>query len=122
MNFSIKQLSEVTGISSFTLRYYEKEGLIPNIQRSAAGKRQYSESDIEWIKFIMCLKSTGMSISDMKEFVKLTVEGDTTASERRELLFRHKEVMLKKMDEMNNFILKLDSKIKYYEDLEKLIN
>ena len=75
MYYSIKQVSEKKNIASHTLRYYDKEGLLPFVERSKSGIRKFSDSDLEWLDLICCLKSTGMTIKQIKEFVKLNYTG-----------------------------------------------
>lgn len=83
--YKIGDFSEIVGLNSPTLRYYEKEGLIkPN--RTENGVRYYTEQDAKWVRFLLHLKSTGMTIEQLKRYVKLRAEGDSTINQRIELL------------------------------------
>jgi DNA-binding transcriptional MerR regulator len=90
-NMNIKQFSQKTGLSSYTLRYYEKIGLITDVKRDAKGRRAYSESDADWIDYINNLKILGMPISDILRLVKLRKQGTSTYPERIKILEQHYE-------------------------------
>ena len=87
---TISKLSELTGLSIHTLRYYEKIGLILNVDRDAKGHRDYSDKDVIWIEFIKRLKATDMPLSEMKRFAELRTLGDATIGERVKMLEIHK--------------------------------
>jgi DNA-binding transcriptional MerR regulator len=91
--FSIKQVSERTALPPHVLRYYEREGLLPGISRSRKGIRRYSGGDLEWLSLIRCLKSTGMSIKQIRDFVELSSRGDETLIQRGQILRDHKTAM-----------------------------
>lgn len=93
---TIAEVCERFELTQDTLRYYEKIGLIPTIQRKASGIRNYTEEDCKWIEFIKCMRSAGLSIDFLSEYVKLFKEGDSTLEKRRSLLIDHKEHYLKK--------------------------
>jgi DNA-binding transcriptional MerR regulator len=108
---TIKQVSEKTGLSTYVLRYYEKEGLLPHVGRSESGIRLYSEADLEWLGLICCLKKTGMSIKQIRDFVELCSQGSSTLDQRRELLVEHKENVELKIQELYKYLEKIDCKI-----------
>ena len=114
--YSIQDVSNKTGLSTHTLRYYEKEGLISGVERSQGGFRQYSEEDLERLGLIRCLKNTGMSIQEIARFVKLTHEGDHTLEERVELLREHRERVLERMAEMQEHLDKVTWKLNFFTD------
>ena len=116
MGYSISKASEMTGLSSFTLRYYEKEGLLPFVERTPSGTRCFKDSDFEWIAMIQCLKNTGMSIKDIKEFVGWCMEGDETLDKRLAMFLAQKKEVEDKMVEFQHYLDKLDFKIAYYEN------
>lgn len=99
MNYSIKDVAERFQLSAYTLRYYEREGLIPPVQRMANGIRTYCENDLEWIELIKCLRATGMSISDIKAFVKLCNLGGDTLEERQRVIVKQKEIIERHIQE-----------------------
>lgn len=90
MEYTIRQVSEITGLTASTLRFYEKEQLFPPVERNAAGVRVYREKDLEWIFLITCLKNTDMPIRDIKQFMALCAQGDATLQSRLQMVLAHK--------------------------------
>lgn len=119
MNLSISEAAEKVGVSTYTLRYYEKEEIIPEVPRNSSGHRVYREEDIEWINFVNCLKSTGMPISEIKKFVKLCEQGDSTIGDRIAIMVAHRKRILSRMARMEEFLEKINWKIDYYEGLRE---
>lgn len=115
----IKQVSEITGLSVHTLRYYEKIGLLTNVGRDENGYRLYSESDLAWIEFLIRLRSTGMPVGEMKQFSDLRSQGDSTIRLRRELLESHQQHVLEQIKELQLHFSKIEEKIDYYKGLER---
>lgn len=111
----IGEFSKVTGISAYTLRYYEKKGLI-RVNRDQAGRRDYSENDIEWVRFIKRLKDTGMLLRDIRHYSELRYEGDTTMEERMELLSRHRRAVVEECNRWHGYLRNLDEKIEVYRE------
>ena len=116
MGYSISKAAEMTGLSTFTLRYYEKEGLLLFVERTPSGTRCFKDSDFEWLAMIQCLKNTGMSIKDIKEFVGWCMEGDETLEKRLAMFCAQKKEVEDKMVEFQHYLDKLDFKIAYYEN------
>jgi DNA-binding transcriptional MerR regulator len=114
VTFTIKQVSEKTSLAPHVLRYYENEGLLPGVSRSRNGTRRYSEGDLEWIGLICCLKNTGMSIRQIKHFVELSVEGDSTLKARYDLLREHKKTVEAQIAEMQRHLEKVNCKIDHF--------
>jgi DNA-binding transcriptional MerR regulator len=114
MGYTVKMVAEKTSLSPNTLRYYEKEGLLPYIQRSRSGIRHYSDDDLEWIGLICCLKNTGMSIKQIRDFVDLSAQGPETLRERCEMLAAHKREVEGRIEEMNRHLEKVTRKIAYF--------
>lgn len=114
MDYTIKQVSKSTHLSSHTLRYYEKEGLLPFVKRSKGGIRRFSEDDLEWLGLICCLKSTGMPIKQIKEFVELSVQGGETLKQRCEILSQHKKTVEEQIETMEKHLQKVTMKIEYF--------
>jgi DNA-binding transcriptional MerR regulator len=114
MFFTIKQVSEKTNLPPHVLRYYESEGLLPSVGRSRAGIRRYTEDDLEWLALIRCLKNTGMSIKQIKNFVELSAQGDSTLLERCGLLREHKATVENQIAEMQRHLEKVTCKIDYF--------
>jgi len=114
VGYTIKQVAEKTNISAHVLRYYEKEGLLFPISRKKGGVRHYSESDLEWLGLISCLKHTGMSIKQIKSFVDLSAQGKITLEQRCEMLIEHKKIVERQIQEMNKHLNKVSDKIAHF--------
>lgn len=119
MNYSIKDVSEKFNISPYTLRYYEKEELLPNIHRTSNGTRVYSDVDLEWLQLICCMRATGMSISYIKDYVDLCRQGDDTISKRREIIVKQKEIIENHIKEYNKLLNLVNKKLDHYDALTK---
>lgn len=111
MNYTIKQVAELTDLSTYTLRYYEKEGLLHFVGRNSTGRRVFTEDDLEWLGMIRCLKSTGMSIKQIKQFVDLSKEGDGTLKDRYTMLIEHRQQVLDDIQTMKKHLKKVEHKI-----------
>ncbi len=118
--YSIQDISKKTGLSTHTLRYYEKEGLLSPVERSAGGFRQYTDEDLEALGLICCLKNTGMSLQEIARFIQLSRAGDQTLKERVELLRQHRENVISRIQEMQKHLNKVTWKLNYFS--EKLQN
>ncbi|MBQ6645434.1 MAG: MerR family transcriptional regulator [Clostridia bacterium] len=114
--YTIQEVSRKTGLSTHTLRYYEKEGLLNGVERSKGGFRQYAQKDIEALGLICCLKNTGMSLDEIARFVRLASEGDRTLSERVSMLRQHREKVLARMTEMQKHLDKVTRKLERYTE------
>jgi len=114
--YSIQEVSNKTGLTVHTLRYYEKEGLIFGVGRSQGGFRQYTDEDLERLGLICCLKNTGMPIQEIARFVHLTHEGDHTLEERVEILRAHREQVLARMEEMQRHLDKVTWKLNFFSE------
>lgn len=112
---TIGEFSVITGISAYTLRYYEKKGLL-RVGRDGIGRRDYSEDDIEWVKFIRRLKDTGMLLRDIKHYSDLRYQGDDTMAERMELLIQHRKSVVEEHRKWTEYLENLDVKIGIYQD------
>lgn len=114
--YSIREVSEKTGLSVHTLRYYEKEGVLRGVDRSQGGFRQYTDDDLESLGLVCCLKNTGMSIQEIARFMELTHEGEHTLQERVDLLREHRESMIRKMQEMQTYLEKVTWKLNFFSE------
>jgi len=114
MGYTIGQISDETGLSIHTLRYYEKEGILPIVGRNESGIRIYSEDNLELLRFICCLKTTGMPITQIKKFADLILQGDATIEERIEMLNNQKKSIQEQVDQLNSYKDMLDKKVDYY--------
>ena len=114
---NIKKFSEITSISAHTLRYYEKIGILQEVNRNASGHRNYTERDIVWAEFINRLKETGMPLAQIKEYAALRKQGESTAKARMSLLEQHALVLKQKITEEQQHLKKINEKIQHYEKL-----
>ena len=113
--YTVKDVAEKTGLTQYTIRYYAKEGLLPKIQRNKNGVRQFTESDLETIYLIECLKNCGMKIKEIKKFIDWTLEGDSTIDERLKF-FQEKYIELKeRISQMEETLDAIRYKIWYYQ-------
>ena len=112
----IAEVSERYGISLDTLRYYERIGLIPAINRNKSGIREYSEIDLKRLEFIKCMRSAGLPVEVLTEYIKLVQQGDQTIEARKEILKEQRELLVSRMKEMQKTLDLLDYKIRVYED------
>lgn len=119
MFYTVGEMAKKLQIAPSTLRYYDKEGLLPFVERSDGGIRMFKESDLEWLALIECLKKTGMSIKDIKSFVDLCVEGDTSIDRRLELIRKQRQAVLGQIEQLKETLKVLDYKCWYYEEAQK---
>ncbi|WP_338405833.1 MerR family transcriptional regulator [Bacillus halotolerans] len=117
--YTIQQISNMTKLSVHTLRYYEKIGLLREVRRDKNGYRKYAESDISWINFLIRLRTTGMSITDMIRFSDLRSQGESTVNKRLELLETHQKNVLEEIEGLRDNLTKIEEKIDYYKSLEE---
>ena len=110
----IGEISEKTGLPESTLRYYEKKRLI-RVSRDKSGRRDYQESDIEWIKFIRRLKETGMRLRDIQRYAELRYAGASTMPERLDMLRIHRTYVLEQREKWDEYLRNLDDKIGFYQ-------
>lgn len=115
----MREITSETGLTVDTLRYYEKDGILEDIKRHSNGHRIYSSNDLEWLKFIMCLRSTGMPLKKIKQYKDLMNKGEQTASERKALLVEQKERILKEIEILQEALPRIDYKIEYYQSIEE---
>lgn len=112
--YSIGEASATCNIPESTLRYYEKKGLLPFIERDEAGRRLFSERQLALLQIVICLKNTNMPISGIKQYMEWVVEGDASAKNRLDMLVKHKRKVMDEIALMNEHLLEIDEKIERY--------
>lgn len=117
MNYTIKQAAEKVNLTVHTLRYYDKEGLLPFVNRDKAGNRVFTDSDLEWLGLICCLKNTGMPIKQIGTYIQWCLEGDSSLETRRQMLIEHRQIVLQQIEELNHNLEALNHKIERYNTL-----
>ena len=115
---TITKVSEKFELSQDTLRYYERVGLIPHVNRTKSGVRNYTEESCKWIELAKCMRLAGVPIDNLIEYCVLTQQGDSTITARKELLVEERVKLLKKMKDMQKTLDRLDFKIDRYEMAE----
>ncbi|MBC3900738.1 MerR family transcriptional regulator [Acetobacterium malicum] len=115
---TITEVSKKYDISQDTLRYYERIGLIPAVNRTKGGMRDYSEESCAWIELAKCMRSAGIPIEALIEYCALAQQGDQTITARKELLVEERTKLLEKMEDMKKTLDKLNYKIDRYEKAE----
>ncbi|HNX57498.1 MAG TPA: MerR family transcriptional regulator [Spirochaetota bacterium] len=117
---SIRQIAESSNLSAYTLRYYESIGLIPWVKRHPGSThRIYNQFHIEWIEYLKAFRSSGMSIKDLREYVRLMESGDSTIKGRIRILEAHRAKIKKEMDEIINNLKLIEHKITHYRSIER---
>lgn len=115
MVYTVGEAAKRLGISPSTLRYYDKEGLLPFVERSSGGIRMFQESDFEWLQVIECMKKAGMSIKAIREYIEMALQGDSTIDARLELFRRQQKEVEQQMVELQHTMEMLRYKCWYYE-------
>lgn len=116
---TIGQVAALVGVSTHTLRYYEQAGLLRSISRMPSGHRLYAPADLDWLRFVMRLKATGMPIAGMQAFAELRAQGDATFGERRALLAAHRDAVRAQIGALQTNLDAIVEKIAYYERAER---
>ena len=115
----ISEVSKKYNLTADKIRYYEKEGIIPRVQRTKNGIRDFDENTCSWIEFIKCMRNAGLEIEILKQYVTLFKQGIRTIKERKMLLEEQRNKLLEKQKNINATLDRLNQKIKWYEDMEK---
>ena len=111
MTYTIKQVAERLNISEHTLRYYDRQGLMPFLKRDNNGIRCFTEDDIYFIELIMCLKRSNMSLSNIKDFISLYLLGEQTNNLRKAILRNHKEAILNQIEQLHESLCIINYKL-----------
>ncbi|WP_030218381.1 MerR family transcriptional regulator [Streptomyces sp. NRRL WC-3626] len=114
--YTISEVVALTGLTAHTLRWYERIGLMPHIDRSHTGQRRYSNRDLDWLDLVGKLRLTGMPVADMVRYAELVRSGDDTYTERFELLRQTREDVLTRIAELQGTLAVLDRKLGFYAD------
>lgn len=116
---TIAEVSAAYELSQDTLRYYERVGLIPTVERTKSGIRNYTQESCRWIELAKCMRSSGVAVEALIEYCALAQQGPTTITARKELLMNERVKLTEKMETMRKALERLDSKIANYEKAEK---
>ena len=121
-NLTITEVAQRTGLSAYTLRYYERIGLISPVARATGGQRRYAAADMDWLDFLLRLRTTGMPIQGMQAFASLRSEGIATAGARREMLEAHRATVLAQVRALQQSEKVLQAKIAHYRQIEQTLS
>ncbi|MDU4694452.1 MAG: MerR family transcriptional regulator [Paenibacillus sp.] len=118
MSYTVRQVTELTGISPYTLRFYEKEGVLPQVERDANGVRLYREINIDWINTVQALRSTGLSLEEIKHYTELYLRGEETLQERKVILSEQRTKVEQQISHLIKILEKLNYKLALIEAQE----
>ena len=113
----ISEVAERTGLTISTIRFYEKSGLCPFVERGADGKRSFSKTDADWLELLASLRATGMPMNGMRRFAELYASGDTTIRERKAALLSHRQSLEERQAELERCRVILDRKLRKYDEI-----
>lgn len=115
MTYSIGEMAARLGIATSTLRYYDREGLLPSIQRTESGIRVFTDQDYEWLQLIECLKQTGMPLKDIRTYITMVQEGDSTLDARLQMFDTQRQRVREQMTALQKALDKIEFKCWFYE-------
>ena len=115
--YSMKEACKLTNMSYESLKFYCNEGLVPNVKRNSRNYRVFDDHDIKWIQSLNCLKNCGMSIAEMKEYLALCLEGESSIPKRKVILANKKEALLKSIVRLQEAVEYIDWKQNFYDDV-----
>ena len=115
--YTIGQAAERAGLSADTLRYYDKQGLLPFVARAENGYRVFTEADFAWLDTIACLKGTGMELKDIRTFIRWCMQGDSTLQNRLDLILARKREVESQISQLRGYLNKLEQKIDHYRQV-----
>ncbi|MCC3766942.1 MerR family transcriptional regulator [Streptomyces sp. UNOC14_S4] len=117
--YTISEVAEYTGLSAHTLRWYERIGLMPHVDRSHTGQRRYTGRDLDWLDLVGRLRLTGMPVADMVRYAQMVREGEHTFAAREKLLSAHRDDVRRRIEELRSTLDVLDHKIGIYADARR---
>lgn len=115
--FTVKEASEIMGISAHSLRFYDKEGLLPTLSRTESRRRMFSYEDLEWVYNIQCWRATGMPLAEIKRYIELLREGNGTITQRYEIILKQRERAIEEANLAKERVKMLDYKVNWYQAL-----
>ena len=115
--YTMMQVCRELDMTYQTLKYYCNEGLIPNVKRDGNNRRVFADKDVKWIKDLTCLKKCGMSILEMKEYLELCLQGESSIMQRKELLSKKRNALLASIKELEDSVAYIDWKQNFYDEV-----
>lgn len=115
MTYTVSQIAKMLDVAPSTLRYYDREGLLPFVERSAGGIRLFTDTDLRWLRIISCLKSAGMPLKDIRRYIQMAMEGSETVGERLQMFLDQRERIQAQMEQLRRTLDVVEYKCWYYE-------
>lgn len=115
--YTMMQVCKETNMTYQTLKYYCNEGLVPNVKRDENNRRIFDEQEVKWIKDLVCLKKCGMTIQEMKEYLQLCLEGESTIQTRKKMLTKKQEALRISIQELEESVAYIDWKQNFYDEV-----
>ena len=115
--YTMMQICRDTGMTYQTLKYYCNEGLVPGVKRDRNNRRIFDEKDLKWIRDLVCLKKCGMSIQEMKEYLDLCLEGESTIPQRKEMLTKKQAALRSTIRELEDSVAYINLKQQFYDEV-----
>lgn len=115
MVYTVSEMAKLLNVAPSTLRFYDREGLLPFVERSSGGTRIFTETDYRWLKIISCLKSAGMPLKDIRRYIEMAMQGDATIDQRLQMFHDQRQRLLDQMAELQQTLDVVDYKCWYYE-------
>lgn len=119
MFYTIGEMARKLNVAPSTLRYYDKEGLLPFVERSSGGIRMFKDEDMEWLRLLGCLKKAGMPLKEIRSFMDWSRQGDATIDRRLDLLEKQRQSVLEQQKQLEDTLLMLDYKRWYYQTAQE---
>lgn len=116
--YSVKEVAKMLDITTHTVRFYTDKGLVPNLERDKNNNRVFNDDSINWLRGALRLKKCGMSVEDIKRYVDLSMEGNSTIEERYEIILKQKEIVLAQLEELKSMADYITNKEKHYRDIK----
>ena len=115
--YTVKEIAEKMNLTTYAVRYYDNAGLIPDVERSSGNSRLFSDYNLAWLKIVHCLRSTGLPITEVRRYIQMCQEGDSTIPERAAMIAAQEKSLRAQLDELNRQMGILQYKKHYYEVL-----
>ncbi|WP_176013966.1 MerR family transcriptional regulator [Victivallis sp. Marseille-Q1083] len=115
--YTVKEVADKLGMTTYTVRYYDNAGLIPDVGRTSGNIHMFSDLNLTWFKLIHCLRATGLSIDEIRRYIRMCLEGDATISERAEIIFKQEKVLREQLKMLKKQMEILAYKKVYYQEL-----
>lgn len=115
MIYTVGEMAKLLGVAPSTLRYYDREGLLPFVERSESGIRVFTDENIRWLRLIECLKQAGMSLRDIRTYIEMSMEGDDTIEARLDMFVKQRERLVQQIAQLQQTLEVVEYKCWYYE-------